>query len=436
MSNPDGSQFLQEAIKLANVDPPDDFPSLDAASYIPANKDQIISLESNGNSSTDWTRVLITNQADASTLNRIRRCTFMGLIYISLLTGTIDEADGFSMPSGLYDTLFGGSCFIAPSCRVSSTSLVNNIFMGFASGIVDCGSVFCEEYKTVSTAPLGDQVTITVGSETGGRSVTVSAGMNFVTICKQIFCSEAKKDVQEGTFMSRYSVIGNHTIITRCDRIRNSHFGPRCRVSSSNLDCCILSSTLSKSITVSAGARLSHCIMNESCTASNGCLVDHLYMCENSSVGDCARIAHCVLGPDSSVAGGECHSSLLGPFVGFHHQSLLIASVWPQGRGNIAYGAKIGANHTGRVSDQECFPGEGIFFGLGSSIKFPSNLLESPYSIVASGTILPPQRISFPFSLIGSLDRPIKSRDGIILQGASTISPGWVIQSNPYMIDR
>lgn len=37
--------------------------------------------------------------------------------------------------------------------------------------------------------------------------------------------------------------------------------------------------------------------------------------------------------PDAGIATGECHHSLVGPFVGFHHQSLLIAALWPGGRG-------------------------------------------------------------------------------------------------------
>ena len=45
------------------------------------------------------------------------------------------------------------------------------------------------------------------------------------------------------------------------------------------------------------------------------------------------------------VTTGECRHSLLGPHAGFHHQALLIASSWPMGRGNIAYGAMIGKYH-------------------------------------------------------------------------------------------
>jgi hypothetical protein len=44
------------------------------------------------------------------------------------------------------------------------------------------------------------------------------------------------------------------------------------------------------------------------------------------------------------------------------------------GRGNIAYGAKIGANHTGRVNDQECRLAEGLFIGLNVSLIYLNKL--------------------------------------------------------------
>ena len=47
------------------------------------------------------------------------------------------------------------------------------------------------------------------------------------------------------------------------------------------------------------------------------------------------------------MSGGECCHSLLGPHVGFHHSSLLIATLWPLGRGNLAYGCKVIMMHRG-----------------------------------------------------------------------------------------
>ena len=59
----------------------------------------------------------------------------------------------------------------------------------------------------------------------------------------------------------------------------------------------------------------------------------------------------------------------------------MISVLWPLGRGNVAYGANVGSNHTRDV----CL------------IK--KQLQDREYSIVAAGTTLVPQRVTMPFSL-------------------------------------
>ena len=66
---------------------------------------------------------------------------------------------------------------------------------------------------------------------------------------------------------------------------------------------------------------------------------------------------------------GASVGPLVGPFVGFHHQALLIACFWPDGKGNIGYGANVGSNHTLKAPDQELWPGEGCFFCRKPSIR-------------------------------------------------------------------
>ncbi|RYH15051.1 hypothetical protein EON65_32480, partial [archaeon] len=56
--------------------------------------------------------------------------------------------------------------------------------------------------------------------------------------------------------------------------------------------------------------------------------------------------------------------------------------------------------NTGRTNDQECLQGEGVFWGLGSSVRFPFNSIQSPYSMVAANTHVHAQKIAFPFSLL------------------------------------
>ena len=58
-------------------------------------------------------------------------------------------------------------------------------------------------------------------------------------------------------------------------------------------------------------------------------------------------------------------------------------------------------------------------------IKFPVDLTSAPYSIIAAGVQLPPQRITLPFSLI--TDGP---------GGMNQLTPGWLLQYSPYTVAR
>ena len=151
-----------------------------------------------------------------------------------------------------------------------------------------------------------------------------------------------------------------------------------------------------------------------------------------SSVGPLAKVSHSLLGEGSHVSSGECISSLVGRLVGFHHQSLLISAYWPEGRGNVGYGANVGSNHTGRLPDQEIRAGEGVFYGLGCCVKFPANFQGAPYSIIASGTVCLPQKNEMPFSLIST---PVEAVPGLS-PGINEIFPGWVLSDSVFTVVR
>jgi hypothetical protein len=132
------------------------------------------------------------------------------------------------------------------------------------------------------------------------------------------------------------------------------------------------------------------------------------------------------------VAEGEVTSCLLGPFVGFHHQALLIAAFWPEGKGNVGYGANVGSNHTSKAPDQEFWPGEGTFLGLGVNIKYPADLSRAPYSIIATGVTTLPQKVTFPFSLINS---PSSTFAGVS-PAYNEIIPAWQLVDNMFALKR
>lgn len=70
-------------------------------------------------------------------------------------------------------------------------------------------------------------------------------------------------------------------------------------------------------------------------------------------------------------------------------------------------------------ADQEIWPGEGVFFGLSTVIKFPANYSESPFSVIGSGVTCLPQRVS---SLASLQPRELTSGGGRWLLHVFTIS--------------
>jgi hypothetical protein len=161
-----------------------------------------------------------------------------------------------------------------------------------------------------------------------------------------------------------------------------------------------LLSTVDQPSRCGTGAVVRGAILQEGVTVETGALVERSMLFETVHVERHGKVTESLIGPNTEIGEGEVTASVVGPFVGMHHQSLLIAALWPEGRGNIGYGANVGSNHTSRTADQEIHPGAGTFFGLGTSVKFPANFRDAPYSVIATGSTTLPQRVGFPFSLI------------------------------------
>mmetsp|Transcript_9180 Transcript_9180/g.17339 ORF Transcript_9180/g.17339 Transcript_9180/m.17339 type:complete len:510 (-) Transcript_9180:5908-7437(-) len=228
------------------------------------------------------------------------------------------------------------------------------------------------------------------------------------------------------------NVIGPYATVECAAVVRNVFVGEHALISASHVEnSTLLSSELEPSKIV-AGSDVRNSLVQWGVSVDSQSIVHDSLMCTRSSAERHGKLLQSILGPYSGVAEGEISDSLVGPFVGFHHQALLIASYWPAGRGNIGYGANVGSNHTGKAPDQELWHGEGCFFGLGVNIKFPSDFTHAPYTLIATGVNTLPQRVTFPFSLI---TEPMTSYENVS-PSFNEIQPGWLLSNNYYSIVR
>ncbi|MDA3963230.1 MAG: DUF4954 family protein [Planctomycetota bacterium] len=396
---------------------------------------EIALMEDRGCRADDWSLIQVAEDFDPF---RVRRSHFKGRCVLGRFVAELEVVDGLSLPAGIYDcTLI--DCQIGNDCLLENVRFAAHVVCEREAVLFDVGSITCS-----GQALFGCGQELPLAVETGGREVPVWAEID-VPAAADIARDRADRHGQAAilTAIDRYmdavrspvAWVRRGANVRHVERIFDAYIGPGAIINHalSLVDVTVLSSRDERT-EVSGGATVEHAILQWGAKVSGNAVVRNSVLLEHSAVDEHGIVAESLIGPNTIIAKGEVTASLVGPFVGFHHQSLLIAALWPEGKGNVAYGAMVGSNHTGRAPDQEIWPGEGTFFGLGCSIKFPSDFTAAPYSVVSSGVATLAQRMRFPFSLISTPQEAID--DSVVPRAFNEIHPAWVLYSNAYGIER
>lgn len=393
--------------------------------------EEIAVLEKQGNHAENWAIILV---CDDFTPSNIRNSRFFGTCYLGRFTGKhITVHSSISLPSGIYDSILIQSC-VNNECCICNVRGMSNYFIDENAGINNVGILSCS-----SSAVFGNGQEIVIGIETGGLEVLSFAELT-VGFAYGI-CKNREVQSEYSLFIRSYvdrcrtgfGIVNSECRINNCTNILDTLFGTAATCNNATLvqNASVLSSH-EEPTSIMNGAFVRNSCIQWGCEVDSMAIVDESVLTEHSHVERHGKVTHSIIGPNTGIAEGEVTASLVGPFVGFHHQALLIGSIWPEGKGNVAYGANVGSNHTSKAPDQEIYCGEGMFFGLGSNIKFPSDFSRAPYSIIATGVTTMPQRMTFPFSLINT---PSSFVDGIS-PAFNELIPGWVLSDNLYTIKR
>jgi hypothetical protein len=357
-----------------------------ASLYRQLHEEEVLRLIASGNCSSDWRKIRV--NLNFSDFSKIRGCSFEGFILIGTFTSTAQPFEGIEMPTGLYNSNFVGFCHLNNDCLIRNVTVVSNAVIGERTSILDCTAVGGTGRKSF----FGNGIKVHLGPETGGREVMIWRGIRYETVVKVclfrenriVLASAFEEAVEKSSSLAHMiSVIGNNCIITNCPQIRDVIISDTAIIRESTINNCTIESNLKYKTVISMCSSMNDCIISAGCLVTGPCSVESTLLFESARIGTSAKIKHCILGPDSFLEGVECLHSLIGPFVGAHHSALVISTFWATGRGNVSYGAKLGANHTGRINDQEFLSGEGCFYGLGVQLKFPFNSLFAPYSLIA-----------------------------------------------------
>jgi len=385
-------------------------------------KTEIRGLEQRGNECADWASVRLLG---AGSLAGIRGCRFEGHSVLRL-------GDKPGQGPTLRDSLIR-DCLLGV-CTVEAVTLLDRVIvehgaalrhLGVCSGAP--GSRFC----------LG--LAAHPGAETGARRVFLCDGLHLDDCAAMAALAPEEQDALAHEWTARlkpcvsdYAFVGAGARVEHTRFLENSFVGAGARVrGAAAVRGSVLAATpegdSARPVTIGDGVIVEDCVLEAGVSLDSMAQARRSLFLECSGAEQGGHVAESVIGPNTYIAKGEVTASLVGPFVGFHHQALLIGTLWPEGRGNVGYGANVGSNHTGRKPDQELRPGEGVFFGLSCAIKFPADFSASPYSLFATGVTTPPQKIAFPFSLI----TPSPTTPAV-----NEIMPGWMWGENAYALIR
>jgi hypothetical protein len=391
-------------------------------------------MEAAGCWAADWSKVRV---ADGFSAHRVASVKFFGEISLGKFTADAVDADkGVKLPAGVYHSVVCDSV-IGDDALVHNVGVLSNYVVGPKAVVMNCQTVSCS-----GDTAFGNGVEMPIAIETGGREIHSYAELT-IPVAEKVAKSRDNKELlkEYADFIAKYveaakspkGIIEEGAKVINTAKVVNAYIGPFAIVdNATKVSESTLLSNKDEKAEVLDGAWVSKSILQWGCEAASMGIVQESVCTEHSHVERHGKVTQSILGPNTGVAEGEVTAALCGPFVGFHHQSLLIAALWPEGKGNVGYGANVGSNHTSKAPDQEIWPGEGTFFGLGTNIKFPSNFTKAPYSIIATAVNALPQRVEFPFSLINS---PADAYEGIS-PAYNEIMPGWVLSDNIYTVKR
>lgn len=379
-------------------------------------------LERLGNRSADWRSVLVSERTD---LSRIRDCDFEGICRIDLpATKTRSGTE-----TGLRRARFA-DCAIVGACAIHDVTFARHTLFDDAE-VLRCGMIDAGRQQLFG---LGQRIAF---APSGGRRAVPSIPFaHFSDLAAfallPLDAPEAKRvwdwvQARLGEPRAQMSIVRG--AVANCGTLFNVFLEPHVFVDgcASLSHVCAFADADRRTVLRHSGP-IEHVLLHEGCEIDGAARCDRTWMAEGSWVRDGARCSSAVIGPNSGVGSGELRTSLIGPWVGFSHEALCIATYWPGGKGNISYGANVGSNHSGKASDQEHFAGEGVFYGLDCAIKFPFNSMDAPHSLIASGVVCLPQKLQFPFSLIAE---PIHVAPELP-RGFNELFPGWQLTRNLY----
>jgi len=390
----------------------------------------------NGNTSDDWSKLLVSN---AFNPELVKNCSFFGLVRIGNLETTCLCFSDLTVPVGLYNSTIISSDF-GNNVAIHNVNYLSHYIIGEEVIISNVNELVTTNHAKFGNGILkkGESESVRIWlelcNENTGRKVLPFNGMTAADAFlwtrnrhdkalqqKFIELTEKQFDNKRGY----YGKIGDRTVIKNCRIIKDTWIGTDAYLKGANKikNVTINSNEVAKT-QIGEGSELVNGIIGFGCRIFYGIKAVRFIMSDYSQLKYGARLINSFLGPNATISCCEVLNSLIYPAHEQHHNNSFLCAALVMGQSNIAAGATLGSNHNSRGADGEVIMGRGFWPGLCVSIKH--NSIFPSFTILNKGDYNHELNIPIPFSLI-SIDF---TKDELV------VMPGYWFLYNFYALAR
>jgi hypothetical protein len=397
---------------------------------------QIKALEKNGNTSDDWSKVLVSDLFDASL---VRNCKFYGLVRIGRLEPVFAEFNNLRMAVGLYNSTII-SCDIGDNACIDNVNYMSHYIIGNDVMLANINEMATTNHSKFGNGIIKEgekesvRIWLELCNENAGRSVMPFNGMQpgdaylwakFRDDEKLMLRFKEFTEKQFDRQRGYYGKIGDRTVIKNCKIIKDVWIGSDAYLKGANKlkNLTINSSPQAKS-QIGEGCELVNGIIGFGCRIFYGVKAVRFILASNSQLKYGARLINSYLGDNSTISCCEVLNSLIFPAHEQHHNNSFLCAALVMGQSNLAAGATLGSNHNSRGADGELVAGRGFWPGLCVSLKHNSKF--ASFTLLAKADFPAELNIPIPFSLVSNN----VSKDELV------IVPGYWFMYNMYALAR
>jgi Domain of unknown function (DUF4954) len=373
---------------------------------------EIRTLEKKGNTSNDWSKVLV---ADPFDVNLIKNCNFFGLVRIGKLENVFLEYHDIRLQVGLYNSTIV-SCDFGDNVVIDNVNYMSHYIAGNEVIIVNVNELATSNHSKFGNGIIREgekeeiRILLEVCNENGGRAIMPFNGMlpGDAWLWSRYRDDEALmkkfKQFTEKQFDKKrgyYGKIGDGTVIKNCGIIKDAWIGSEAYIKGANkIKNITINSGEEGRTQIGEGVELVNGIIGFGCRIFYGVKAVRFILSDHSQLKYGARLINSYLGYNSTISCCEVLNSLIFPAHEQHHNNSFLCAALVMGQSNMAAGATIGSNHNSRGADGEIIAGRGFWPGLCVSLKHNSKF--ASFTIIAKGDYPAELNIPFPFSLVSN----------------------------------